>query len=184
MTWSRWAGSPISKVNFEMATRSREVWTDAERMLTPLSESTRVTSERRRLRSSASTASWTRKTVPAEGAQETSMSRSGWDRRESAFVQSARCTDTPFPRVTKPMIGSPGTGVQHRASFTQTSDMPLTSTPGSPVRRRIDLLGVVASARSSLAPSSPPIEVTRRLTTCCAEMWPSPTAAYRASMSE
>ena len=30
-----------------------------------------------------------------------------------AFEQSSRCTETPRPRVTKPMIASPGTGVQH-----------------------------------------------------------------------
>ena len=47
--------------------------------------------------------------------------RSGWASRDSALVQSVRCTDTPLPRVTKPMIGSPGTGVQHLASLTQTS---------------------------------------------------------------
>ena len=38
-----------------------------------------------------------------------------------AFGQSARCTLTPCPRVTNPMISSPGTGVQHRPSRTHTS---------------------------------------------------------------
>ena len=39
----------------------------------------------------------------------------------AALVQALRCTDTPPPRVTKPRMSSPGTGVQHRASLTQTS---------------------------------------------------------------
>ena len=98
-------------------------------------------------------------------------------------MQSVRCTETPLPRVTKPMIGSPGTGVQQRASLTHTSAVPTTTTPGSPVRRRMERVGVVASARSSLAPSSPPREATSRPTTCWALTWPSPTAAYRAAMS-
>ena len=44
-------------------------------------------------------------------------------------------------------------------------------------------LGTVASARSSVAPSTPPIEATTLPTTCWAETCPSPTAAYSASMS-
>ena len=39
----------------------------------------------------------------------------------AALVQSVRCTLTPPPRVTKPRMSSPGTGVQHLASLTQTS---------------------------------------------------------------
>ena len=50
------------------------------------------------------------------------------------FVQSARCTETPLPRVTKPTISSPGTGVQHFASLTRMSGAPRTSTPESPPR--------------------------------------------------
>ena len=54
--------------------------------------------------------------------------------REQGFGVGAvgRCTETPLPRVTKPRIASPGTGVQQRASLTHTSAMPLTTTPGSP----------------------------------------------------
>ena len=44
------------------------------------------------------------------------MMRSGPCSREAALVQSVRCTLTPPPRVTKPMMLSPGTGVQHLAS--------------------------------------------------------------------
>ena len=43
-------------------------------------------------------------------------------------MQSARCIETPLPLVIKPIIESPGTGVQHRASFTKTSPTPITST--------------------------------------------------------
>ena len=44
-TWPRCAGSPISKVKCSLATRSREVVTAADRMLTPLSDVTRVISD-------------------------------------------------------------------------------------------------------------------------------------------
>ena len=75
--------------------------------------------------------------LPDVGAHSTSMIFSGWESSESALVQSRRCTDTPLPRVTKPRMSSPGTGVQHRASLTQTSAMPLTTTPGSPCAARL-----------------------------------------------
>ncbi len=57
-------GSPISKVNRETATRSRVVVTVADRMLTCASERTRVTSDSRRVRSSASTWMATRNSEP------------------------------------------------------------------------------------------------------------------------
>ena len=44
----------------------------------------------------------------AVGAHSTSMIRSGCAGSESTLTQSLRCTETPLPRVTKPMIGSPG----------------------------------------------------------------------------
>ena len=57
------------------------------------------------------------------------------------------------------MIGSPGTGVQHRDSRTHTSGAPSTSTPESPdVLGCGALVGSVASASSSCAPSSPPTD--------------------------
>ena len=46
----------------------------------------------------------------AVGAQDTDTSRSDSDRRLSALAQLVRCTETPEPLVTKPMISSPGTG--------------------------------------------------------------------------
>ena len=43
----------------------------------------------------------------------TSIRRAAWALvSDTALAQSARCTVTPRPRVTKPMISSPGTGVQ------------------------------------------------------------------------
>ena len=113
------------------------------------------------------------------------MSRSGSRRSASALVQSSRWTDTPFPRVMKPMMASPGTGVQQRATLTHTSSVPTTTTPGSPLRTRLRARdGTVASARSSLVASSPPSVATSRDTTCWAETFESPTAAKRLSMSE
>ena len=38
---------------------------------------------------------------------------SGFRFSGAALGQSARWTDTPYPRVMKPTMGSPGTGVQH-----------------------------------------------------------------------
>src|SRR5439155_16865688 len=79
-TCPRCLGSPISKVKREVATRSREVWTAAERMLTCWSDRTRVTSDRRRERSRASTWMATRKTEDWVGAHSTSRIRSGcWE---------------------------------------------------------------------------------------------------------
>ncbi len=37
------------------------------------------------------------------------------------FMKSVRCTETPLPRVTNPVMVSPGTGVQHLDSRAQTS---------------------------------------------------------------
>ena len=50
----------------------------------------------------------------ASPSHSTSISRAAWSLiSDTALAQSARCTVTPRPRVTKPMISSPGTGVQH-----------------------------------------------------------------------
>ena len=65
-------GSAISKVNRLTATRSRLVVTYADRMLTRSSESTRVTSESSRCRSSASTWIETTNVESADGAHSTS----------------------------------------------------------------------------------------------------------------
>ena len=87
------------------------------------------------------------------------------------LAQSPRCTETPAPRVTKPMISSPGTGVQHRASFDQTSVDALDDDAGVAAGVRLRRSGgrraARASARSSAAPSSPPyVSISRRTTAC------------------
>src|SRR5690606_8873872 len=66
-TCPRCFGSPISNVKRLTATRSRVVVTDADRMLTCWSDSTRVTSDSSRGRSSASTWIATRKTESSPG---------------------------------------------------------------------------------------------------------------------
>ena len=91
----------------------------------------------------------TRKTDWAVGAHSTSTMRSGWVWRFSTFAQSARCTETPAPRVTQPMISSPGTGVQQRASFDSTSVAPLTMTPASPRAVRLRRSRVAGSRTPS-----------------------------------
>ena len=67
------------------------------------------------------------KTPDDRWSHSTSMSRSR-DRlaSEAALAQSARCTETPRPRVTNPMISSPGTGVQQRERRTIMSSRPST----------------------------------------------------------
>ena len=180
----RCAGSAISKTKRDTATRSRLVETVADRMFTWWSDSTRVTSESSRDRSIASTWIWTRNRAVVPESHSTSRIRSGWDRRAAMFAQSARCTETPSPRVTKPTISSPGTGVQHLANLVHTSETPLTTTPVSVARsRRGGAPGRVTSAASSSLPDSPPIACTRRWTTEAADAWPSPIAAYREDTS-
>ena len=110
--------SPISNENREIARRAREVCTCAERMFTWFSDSTRVTSYSRDLRSSASTWISTRNREDRVGAHATSLTRSSPSGTTFMFAQSLRCTEIPEPRVTKPTISSGGTGVQHRAIFT------------------------------------------------------------------
>src|ERR1700690_3367954 len=58
---------------------------------------------------------------------ETSTRRTG--SRSSAFEQSRVGITTPCPRLMKPMIGSPGTGVQHLANLSRMSASPWTLTP-------------------------------------------------------
>ena len=104
-------------------------------MFTWWSESAFDTSRSSRERSSAFTSIEATNTVSASPSQSTSMSRSLWPvDSDTAFAQSARCTDTPRPRVTNPMISSPGTGVQHRESRTMTSSRPSTWTPAPSLR--------------------------------------------------
>ena len=102
-----------------------------ESTLAPISDRMTVTSRSRFMRSSASMNTSTLNDVPLDGApsHDTSMMRSGWFIRSWAFGQSARCTDTPRPRVTNPRMSSPGTGLQQRERRTSTSSMPFTTTP-------------------------------------------------------
>src|SRR5262249_49926225 len=90
--------------------------------------------------------------------------------RWAMLMQSVRCTDTPLPLVTNPMILSPGTGVQHLDSRAQTSADPSTATPESPVTGRgvAGLVRTVASARSSCAPARPPADLISLVVTDCA----------------
>src|SRR6266571_7391387 len=130
-----------------------------------------VMSDSSPVRSSASTWIAARKRELSLGAQRTCTTRSGWDEiRCLTFTQSVRCTDTPLPRVTKPAILSPGTGVQHLDSLAQTSAAPSTDTPESPTAGRGTggPVTVVASARSSCAPARPPADLTSLATTDCA----------------
>ena len=106
--------------------------------------------------------------------------RSGWLSRLAAFVQSRRCTETPFSRVTKPRISSPGSGVQHLASFTHMSESPATMMPTSLLARalREGAEPIRLSSRPAVAASStPPSVSSSRWTTLCALTLPSPIAA-------
>ena len=97
---------------------------------------------------------------------------------DSALGQSVRCTETPCPRVTKPMISSPGTGVQHRPSRTSTSPSPRTTTPVSTSSARLAELHRPGERDLGhvLLGACPARERASRATTDCGETWPSPTA--------
>ena len=89
-----------------------------------------ATSRSNRPRSSAFTSMAATKVPWCDWSQSTSMSRSPCpSASDTALAQSARWTETPRPRVTKPRISSPGTGVQHRDSRTIRSSSPSTWTP-------------------------------------------------------
>ena len=125
----------------------------------------------------------TRKTEASDGAQSTSTMRSSWvSLRSARLTQSARCTETPWPRVTKPRMSSPGTGVQHLDRRTQTSAAPSTTMPesvpelGRAERETLGGIGV-SSARSSWRRPSPLTARTSFSTTDWALTRPSPTAA-------
>lgn len=47
----------------------------------------------------------------------------------STLMQSRLWMETPLPRVTKPMISSPGRGLQHLANLTKQPSSPSTMTP-------------------------------------------------------
>ena len=154
-------------MNLLTATRSLVVVTDADKMLTCWSEMERVTSDSSPVRSRASTWIATRNSESSVGDQRTATSRSGSESsRCRRLVQSARCTETPWPRVTNPVISSPGTGVQQRDSLAQTSAAPSTTTPESCAGLgRGGRVGSAVSARSSCAPATPPTDWTSLVTT-------------------
>ena len=88
------------------------------------------------MRSRHSTTISTWKSASAEPSHSTSIMRSGCAIRPFTLGQLARCTDTPRPRVTKPTMSSPATGLQQCARRTSISiSPPLTSTPELPWRR-------------------------------------------------
>ncbi len=58
----------------------------------------------------------------------TLMSLSGSRARLDTLGQLAVCTETPLPRVTKPTISSPGSGLQQLASLTSAFSRPTTCT--------------------------------------------------------
>src|ERR1700683_1072593 len=179
-TCRRCSGSPISNVNLLRATRSRLVLTVADRMLTCCSDMALVTSDSKPVRSSASTWIAARNLELSLGDQCTETTRSGCDwTRGRTLTHLVGCPDTPLPLVTKPVMLSPGTGVQHLDRRAQTSAAPSPDTPESPGATcgRGGLVSTVVSAMSSWAPASPPAAFTSLLTTFWALTWPSPTAA-------
>ena len=61
------------------------------------------------------------------------------------LMQSVRWMETPRPRVTKPTISSPGTGLQHFESFTKQFSIPSTTMPPTelqPIRSGITFTGI------------------------------------------
>ena len=76
---------------------------------------------------------------------------------DTALAQSERCTLTPRPRVTKPMISSPGTGVQQLARRTSTSSRPSTCTP-TLVRFPSAMPGVAAATVAGSCSASSPAQ--------------------------
>ena len=131
ITCWRWLGSASSKVKVRVAIPSRPVRVVDEMMWMPWSEIADVTSRSSFVRSRASI--WMRcregallPVVPPH------LGHPPFARDLQApwrSGQSFRWTETPRPRVRKPTIVSPGTGVQQRASRTRRSSCPSTITP-------------------------------------------------------
>ena len=108
----------------DLATRSRVVETDADKMLTCWSDSTRVMSESSRARSSASTWMATRNTRLAVGAHSTSIIRSGLGAsdRDVGAVPAVHRHAAPPGHEADDLVARHG--VQQRASLTHTSLRP------------------------------------------------------------
>ena len=122
---------------------------DDERMLAPLSEMAIVTSLSRPRRSDASMTISTWNSVAPEVSHSTSIMRPGSLMRPLTLGQVERCTETPLPRVTKPTMSSPATGLQQRARWTRRSGSPLAMTPQ--LLRRLRLFLLAWRWRSSMA---------------------------------
>ena len=112
--------------------------------------------------------------VATPARQSTSISRSGSLRSAFTLGQSVRWTDTPRPRVTNPITSSPGTGVQHFDSLTQTSLRPWTITAWVPAAAWPIFTGRTAGISSASSSASSETRRISRDTTDCGETWPSP----------
>ena len=130
------------------------------------------------------------KTVAAPSSHSTSMRRAASPSSLSAtaLAQSARWIETPLPRVTKPMMSSGITGVQHLARRTHTSPRPSTCTPAPPERFWVERRGASAVAETRSAGWEPSVSSPRRRratrsVTVRADRWRSPTATKSASVS-
>ena len=164
-----------------MATRSREVETVADRMFTWWSDSTRVTSDSSRVRSSASTWICTRKTLPALGAHSTSTMRSGsravhhiaavgpvhryaaaaGDEADDGVARNGRAAPGELdPDVVDALTTTPGSPVRGLRAWSAGS--PRRGPPRPPPRRRAT--GRAAARRSAPrhAPRRPPRTARRR----------------------
>jgi hypothetical protein len=107
---SRCTFEPISKTKLLLERCWESAEKEAERMFTPWSPSTVVMSRTSLARSQASTQISTERTLGSSLSQATWISRPESLASSPTLVQSVRCTDTPRPRVMKPMISSPGEG--------------------------------------------------------------------------
>ena len=113
-------------------TLSAPVRVELEIIFTLAADRTVETSPRSLVLSNAFTSIAAVKVPPLLSSHSTSISRFAWPvARATPFAQSLRCIETPLPLVTKPIISSGGTGVQHLASLIMTSSTPSTTTPTS-----------------------------------------------------
>ena len=101
-------------------------------IFTLASERTVETSPSSLVRSNAFTSIDATKVPPRLSSHSTSINRFACpEAKATPLAQSLRWMETPLPRVTKPIISSGGTGVQHLASLIITSSTPSTTTPTS-----------------------------------------------------
>ena len=113
MTFFNWPRSEQSKVNTLTALPSSPARQFASLMLIPCSLNVCPTVARMPGRFAVMTRSCTGRLIFAFESHEISTRRSG--SVSNALGQPRRWTVTPRPRVMKPMISSPGSGLQHFA---------------------------------------------------------------------